>query len=99
MAFTLLINDVDRTSFIDNRSLRLREVESDEVDTLSFVMEIDSDDLSTIKPTGGDDVKLKDGSNVIFRGIIQRITESPLANKRFAEQIECDDLTTLFKAR
>jgi len=99
MSFTLLINEVDRTDTVDNNSLLFKEVANDEVDTLDFSMELTSSEIATIKPTGGDIVKLKDGGVTIFTGIVQSINEVPLANKMFAERIRCDDLSSVFKAR
>jgi len=84
-------NDVDRTKNIDRNSLRIENILTSEVD--NCFLRILYYGSKTFKPTVGDEIKIYDGADKIFAGIVVRITEHLLSAKLIAFDIECSDYT------
>jgi len=79
MAYTLLINNVDKTALLDAQSL-FANTNVDYKGSLSFSLTTTSDSVGTTNGMyAGQDVKFKDGSTTIFGGVVKNIRVKRLA--------------------
>jgi len=93
MTITVKINDIDRTSYVVWKSLKIENILSKQVDTCNFTIE--NYETKIYKPNVEDDVKIYRDSDLIFGGNIKRITEKVRTDKILVYEIECADYTRL----
>lgn len=89
MALTITINGVDRTSDIQWRNFRKRDVLNQQVDELSF--QIKKYGTHTYLPTVGQEVVVTRDSTKLFGGVILRIDEQLKSAKVLEYTIKCVD--------
>lgn len=91
MAISLLINSVDKSSLVDWESLNKTEVLTKEPDSLQFL--IRNTTLKTYRPSLGDDVKLYDGSTLIFGGVVIQTYDTLNGGLLKYFRVTCKDYT------
>ncbi len=89
MSIALQINSVDRTSLIQFEGLSVNQQLTNQRDSASF--KIRKND--TITPSLTDDVKIYDGTEIIFAGVVIKINEelSGVGEKAVVYSCECAD--------
>lgn len=95
----ILINDVDRTSYIDPPSLRVTQVINDETDTAEFTIP----SITGYVPTPGQTVKIGLGAsnNLIFGGVIVSAEHQFEADGQATPwiSVQCQDWGRMFNRR
>lgn len=95
MSFTVTINGTDRTSSIQAKSFRKRDVLNQQVDTCQF--DIKKYGSLSVTPAVGEEVSVDRDGTTIFGGVITRITESIEASKILIYSVECIDYSQYLK--
>ena len=88
---TIKINEIDKTNFVKTDSLKKTDNLNQRVDTLEFVMY--KYDNKGSKPVLGSEVKLFDGSNLIYGGVIITIEDYLDFNKEINYVVKCKDFS------
>ena len=94
MAWTITINAVDRTDFIEFGSLKITQRITRKRDSCFF--NIRSHDGRTLTPVLGQEVIVTDGSTKVFGGIITALNNTSQAYKITRWKVECQDYVRLF---
>jgi hypothetical protein len=78
MSIALLINGIDRTSYIEKSSFSFKNIANDEVDGLDLTLRVKQSELATVKPIYGQSVELIHNGNTIFGGTVQALKEKEI---------------------
>jgi hypothetical protein len=89
---TVQFNNVDKTAFVNIDGFRIESVLTSQVDTCQ--MEVVNFGAHIFKPVISDDVKVFDGTDKIFAGIVTKITEN-IVEKKIIYSVEVIDYTQL----
>ena len=88
------INGIDRGEYIDKKSFSLKSVINDEVDTLFFDLKVEVSELSYIKPSYDDIVKVYYNGTNIFSGKVKSIIEKEIGFQLYKLEITVKDFSS-----
>jgi len=96
---TLTIAGVDRTKYVQWKTLTINNILTRQVDTAKFVINYKLKDGSIYSPVNGSEVIIYNGATKIFGGLMVRIEDETdgFATKSF--KIDCVDYTRLLDAK
>lgn len=97
MAFTILINGVDKTSSVDWDSFRKTDNLNQQVDTLDIF--IKRYGASVYAPSLGQEVVVSRNGTTIFGGVIVRIVENVRASTIIGYKVQCNDYSQYLKRK
>lgn len=95
MSFTVTINGTNRTSSIQAKSFRKRDVLNQQVDTCQF--DVKKYGSLTFTPAVGQEVVVDRNGTTIFGGVVTRITEKIEASTILIYSVECVDYSQYLK--
>ncbi|MER0170347.1 MAG: hypothetical protein DU489_07035 [Nitrosomonas sp.] len=95
MTFVVTIDGTDRTSSVQFKSFRKRDVLNQQADSCEF--DVKKYGSLTFTPTVGEEVSVVRNSTTIFGGVITRITETIEASTIITYHVECVDYSQYLK--
>lgn len=89
MDISILIDSVDRSNIINFGTVRKTDSLNSEVDILEFG--ISKKPLDTFTPTVNSDVKMYDGTTLMYGGVITQVDISPEGDQLLVYKVQCKD--------
>lgn len=97
MALTVTIKGVDRTKYIDWKSLRIQNVLTNRVDSCDFLIKKYGD--KTYEPSLGQEVVVTLDGTKVFGGVILTIDKDMTSYKSLGIKVKCVDYTRILDGR
>jgi hypothetical protein len=99
MAISVLINDIDRATYVQMSSIQISENLVLRSSTLAFELWLSPDLISTARPIPENIIEIRDGNYTEFKGVILSVQEARVSAVHFTYTCRCVDWSRFFNRR